>query len=48
MWAEVHCNAPGDGGGDMDELLRVVGYVCMTPSAWAAPEVLEQRRHAIL
>lgn len=44
----VHCNTPGDGGGRMDELLRVAGYVCMTPAAFAAPAVLEQRRRAFL
>ncbi|CAK9093249.1 unnamed protein product [Durusdinium trenchii] len=28
------------------QLLREVGYVCMTPAAWASDETLEQRRKA--
>jgi len=44
----VHCNTPGveTGGGRADELLRVAAYVCMTPAAWAAPDVLAARREA--
>lgn len=46
----VHCNAPGipnEAGGDDDtKLLRIAGYVCMTPAAWASPRVLELRRQA--
>jgi len=29
-------------------LIRQVGYVCMTPAAWATEEVLEQRRDAFI
>eukprot|EP00913_Durusdinium_trenchii_P014018 g13163.t1 len=54
----VHCNTPGwapEAEGmpftqcaQMEEwqLLREVGYVCMTPAAWASDETLEQRRKA--
>jgi hypothetical protein len=50
----VHCNTPGvkhDGEAlsmDVDRLLRVVGYVCMTPASWASAEILDQRKHAYL
>jgi len=29
-------------------LIRLVGYVCMTPAAFATPEVLRQRRRAVI
>jgi hypothetical protein len=30
------------------ELIRVAAYVCMTPAAWASPEVLVKRKHAFI
>mmetsp|Transcript_6700 Transcript_6700/g.17260 ORF Transcript_6700/g.17260 Transcript_6700/m.17260 type:complete len:359 (+) Transcript_6700:407-1483(+) len=53
----VHCNTPGLSplpppdlkAAELEEpvqLLRIVGYVCMTPVAWAPAEVLESRRQA--
>mmetsp|Transcript_108411 Transcript_108411/g.337874 ORF Transcript_108411/g.337874 Transcript_108411/m.337874 type:complete len:417 (+) Transcript_108411:91-1341(+) len=51
----VHCNAParrdlrpelGPLVAEPAELLRMVGYVCMTPKANATEEVLQQRREA--
>jgi ectoine hydroxylase-related dioxygenase (phytanoyl-CoA dioxygenase family) len=54
----IHCNTPGscEAMNDSvisekvsdDELLRIVAYVCMTPSSWASPEVLAQRKEAFL
>jgi len=46
----VHCNAPGvenseaEAGPAADELIRVCGYVCMTPASFASSDVLERRR----
>jgi len=45
----VHCNTPGlEKSGQMDELLRVVAYVCMTPASWASSAVLAHRREGFL
>ena len=45
----VHCNSPGLVDADVgpqNELLRMVGYVCMTPARWATYDVLARRRAA--
>lgn len=48
----VHCNTSGLTPGpppDADaspELLRIAGYVCMTPARWCSREVIERRREA--
>jgi len=52
----VHCNTPSpdpqpsanDGAPEQDhcELLRAVGYVCMTPRRWASQDTLRMRRRA--
>jgi len=45
----VHCNFPGKGPATDDkELLRAVGYVCMTPKKDASVEVLQQRKDAFV
>jgi ectoine hydroxylase-related dioxygenase (phytanoyl-CoA dioxygenase family) len=49
----VHCNHPAldnakDSEQPADKLLRLVGYVCMTPAEWASSEVLEKRRQAFI
>lgn len=42
----IHCNtpAPEPNGQTPDNLLRAVGYVCMTPRSFATRDVLEMRR----
>ena len=51
----VHCNTPAlepppttgdEGGSSPAELLRAVGYVCMTPKRWASRGTLRMRRRA--
>jgi hypothetical protein len=48
----VHCNTPGLKPRDElaraepSELLRIAGYVCMTPRRWATWDVLRKRRTA--
>lgn len=52
----VHCNTPGlldasscDHESELkNQLLRVVAYVCMTPSSWASPDVMAQRKRGYL
>eukprot|EP00928_Gymnodinium_smaydae_P027285 TRINITY_DN21144_c0_g1_i2.p1 TRINITY_DN21144_c0_g1~~TRINITY_DN21144_c0_g1_i2.p1 ORF type:complete len:406 (+),score=64.26 TRINITY_DN21144_c0_g1_i2:67-1284(+) len=38
----------GEGALSPSELLRVVGYVCMTPAAWASQSVLDNRKNAFI
>jgi hypothetical protein len=45
----IHCNTPAHEplqDHDPNELLRAVGYVCMTPRSMATPEVLAMRKEA--
>jgi len=46
----IHCNTPActspPAAGSVPELVRAVGYVCMTPRRWASCSTLRARRRA--
>lgn len=41
----IHCNSPAieTPTASLEEMLRMVSYICMTPRAWASEEVLKDR-----